>query len=245
MMKAPKLYGIGVGPGSPDLLTLKAVQTLGKIDVVFCPSSATADHSLALDIVRPYLRPDTEIVNLTFAMSRDEATTRETWKNNAAQIHHHLMQNKHGAFLTLGDPLIYSTFSYIMKELKALAVSLEFEVIPGITSFQAAAARLAEPLVEGEETLVVTSAARLLETEEILSLTGGMSLVVMKPFRKIKETVDLLARRAGGFCSTAVSHCSLPKEKIYRDIGELKDQKANYWTLILSKKNERPTSDRI
>lgn len=154
------LYGIGVGPGDPDLLTIKAAKTLGMVDVIFAASSTKNDDSLALDIARPHLRPATRTIRLGFPMSRDEATLLAAWEDNARQVLTELDQGHDAAFLTLGDPLLYSTFAYLLRTLRQLRPGLDATVIPGITSFQAAAAATQTVLAESAQNLLIMPGIR-------------------------------------------------------------------------------------
>lgn len=149
------LYGIGVGPGAPDLLTLRAVATLGKVDVILAAASPRNDYSTALETARPHLNPQAEIVRLEFPMTRNSNTLQEAWDVAASTTEALLRQGRNAAFLTIGDPLIYSTFGYLAQTLQKRWPDVPIEVISGITSFQAAAARTTTVLCEGKETLLI------------------------------------------------------------------------------------------
>jgi len=129
------LYGIGVGPGDPELLTIKAAKVLGRVDLILAASSTKNDDSLALDIARPHLKPDARVIRLGFPMSRNEDTLQSAWEENARLVLNELEQGHDAAFLTLGDPLLYSTFAYLLRTLRSLAPEQAVTIIPGITSF--------------------------------------------------------------------------------------------------------------
>jgi precorrin-2/cobalt-factor-2 C20-methyltransferase len=138
------------------------------------------------------------------------------------------------AFLTLGDPLTYSTYGYILRNIQVLAPQLDVITIPGITSFQAAAARLNRPLVEGEESLLVTSGAfggnslrRLAEKLE--------NIVFLKAYRNVRDITTALKEADMLENSVALSKCSREDEEIIEDIMDLCDRKPDYWTLIMAK----------
>ena len=105
-----KFYGVGVGPGDPELLTVKAINTLKKVDAVIAPKTEKKSDSLALSIVQTYLREDTEIVYQTFPMVRDFAESKVVFEKNQQEILKLLDAGKNVAFLTLGDPMFYSTY---------------------------------------------------------------------------------------------------------------------------------------
>jgi precorrin-2/cobalt-factor-2 C20-methyltransferase len=133
MTRYGTLYGIGVGPGDPDLITLKAVKTLAGVDVVFAAASTKNESSLALSIAGPHLRQGAETLRLDFPMTRDQAVLDAAWQDNARKVSGVLAQGKSAAFLTLGDPLTYSTFGYLLRTLNGLLAEIPIKVIPGVT----------------------------------------------------------------------------------------------------------------
>lgn len=239
-MTTGTLFGIGVGPGDPELICVKAVRTLTKVHRVFTAASTKNDYSLAVDIVRPYLPGNIAVEKLDFPMSKDKTAMERAWRRHAARIAGFLETGQSAAFLTLGDPLTYSTYGYVLRHLQAGWPHLDIRTIPGITSYQAAAAAVNRPLVEGEESLLIMS-----------GVNGGDRLQRM--MEKPDNVVFLKAyRNVGGICqaleasdmlpgSVAVASCSRENEKIYYDLKALEGQKPNYWTLILAnKKRDEP-----
>jgi len=152
-------YGIGVGPGDPELLTVKAERLLEKIDVVFTAASSKNDYSVAFEIAKVYIPNTTEVKRLSFQMT-SHAARMQAIRENARKVLQVLRKGENAVFLTLGDPMTYSTFTYIAKALKELEPDITIRSIPGITSYQAAASRLLVPLAEGEESLLVVSGAQ-------------------------------------------------------------------------------------
>ncbi len=114
MIKQGKLYGIGIGPGDPELLTIKAVKALGKADVIYVPKSKE-QTSTVLHIVKEYLSKDAVIEPLEFPMARDLQIRLSSRKHNAEIITKELEKGKTVVFLTLGDPMLYSTYSYVLE----------------------------------------------------------------------------------------------------------------------------------
>lgn len=229
------LYGIGVGPGDPELLTFKAVRVLKSVDVVFAAASSQKSRSLSLNVARPHIAESTPVKMLPFPMSRDQAVVEKAWKENAAEILKDLQQGLDAAFLTLGDAMTYSTYSYILKHVRLLAPDARVVTIPGITSFQASAARLNTPLVEGEESLLVLSGAeggsRFREFADRIE-----NIVFMKAYRNIDDIIAALEETGRIETSAAVRSCSQPEEQIIRDVRRLVGQQQDYWTLVLAKK---------
>ncbi len=235
--KPGTLYGIGVGPGDPDLLTLKAVNILQKVDIVYTAASTKNDYSLAVNIARAHIPAQTEIRALTFPMTKDRDVTRKAWEANARTIAAVTAEGRQAAFLTLGDPLTFSTFGYILKYMRRLFADIPVVTVPGITSYQASAAALNMPLVEDEQSLLVLSGAN-----------GGAHLarqneppdtvVFMKAYRNVNgicsalEGTGMLAHSAG------VVRCSQPEQEIVGDVKTLTSRQPNYWTLIIARKTD-------
>ncbi|MDL2306684.1 precorrin-2 C(20)-methyltransferase [Desulfovibrio sp. OttesenSCG-928-C06] len=149
------LYGIGVGPGSPDLLTLRAVKTLGQVDVILAASSSKNDYSQSHEIVREHLPANVQVLKMDFPMTSDKEVLKQAWQANLDKLLPILREGRSAAFITLGDPMIYSTFGYLMTLLGQEAPEIPVEVIPGITSFQAAAAETRTILCENSQNLLV------------------------------------------------------------------------------------------
>lgn len=235
MKKNGKLFGIGVGPGDPELLTLKAVRLIQQADVIFTAASSKNAYSLAVKIAEPHISEKAELISLSFPMTKDRKETQAAWKNNAELIAKVLRQGRHAAFLTLGDPTTYSTFGYILKNLEQVMPEADIETVPGITSFHAAAARLNRILVEGEESLLITSGAYGGESLENIS-KNIQKLVMMKAYKNTAQINAVLKKNNFYNNSVAISQCGRQGEEIIEDIDDLEKRKPDYWTLILAGK---------
>ncbi|MCG8471897.1 MAG: precorrin-2 C(20)-methyltransferase [Desulfobacterales bacterium] len=230
------LYGIGVGPGDPDLITIKAVKAMAEVDVIFTASSSKNSFSLAVEIAQPHLPQEVEVVVLPFPMTKDKEVMGKAWNENADTIAAVLDQGKNAAFLTLGDPLTYSTFGYIAQCMQKSYPDYPMVTISGITSFQAAAARINTPLVEGEETLMITSGAyggahvrRVAE--------GAENVVLLKAYKNVDDIAEALSESNLLDHSCAVKKCGREGEEVIWNVGDLKEIKPDYWTLIIAKQN--------
>ncbi len=229
------LYGIGVGPGDPDLIPVKAVDVLGKIDLIFAAASTKNEHSRAVEIATRHIPRSACIKMLSFPMTRDQKARQASWHSNAEIIIGELRKGLNAAFLTLGDCLTYATYGYILKAIGQIAPEIKVVTIPGITSYQAAAARINLPLVEGEQSLLVVSGAE-----------GGNNLrqvcdcaenvVIMKAYRNTGDIVAALGEAGMLDTSVAVSNLGMEDEKIIKDVSSLSKSKPGYWTLVIAKK---------
>ncbi len=226
------LFGVGVGPGDPELLTLKAVRVLVQADVVFTSSQARSGKSLALEIAQPHLPPGKEIVALPFEHTFAGVESGDAHRANAERVLAVLRRPASAAFLTLGDPMTYSTFTYLLRELRQVEPSVQVEVVPGITSFAAAAARACEPLAEGDESFTVVSAARDIgRLEEALSLSENV--VVMKSYRNLEAVCGLLEREGRDADALYTVRCTRPGEKVLRGTDAARQSGPEYMSLFL------------
>jgi len=234
MTKFGTLYGIGVGPGDPELMTVKAVKALERVPVIFTAASTKNDYSTALKIARPYIPETVEIIALPFRMTLKHTARRQAREENAKKVLPVLREGKDAAFLTLGDPLTYSTFSYLAQALQELEPQVEIQVIPGITSYQAAAARVVTPLCEGEESLLVLSGA--LGGEALRKLAGSVdNIVMLKTYKNFSDITRSLEELNLVDKTVGVSRCGLEGEEVIEDIRRYKDTHPPYFTLLIIK----------
>jgi precorrin-2/cobalt-factor-2 C20-methyltransferase len=228
------LYGLGVGPGDPELITLKAARVLNSVDVVFAAASTKNSYSQAVTIARPHIRDLTAVRMLAFPMTRDKKELKKAWREHAQAIITELEQGRNVAFLTLGDSMTYSTYGYILQNIQALAPHLPVISVPGVTSYQAAAAATNTPLVEGEETLLVVSGAKGGDHLRNLRRTPD-TVAFLKAYRNVADIASALAEADMLKNSIAVSNCGLPEQEIFTDIEKLAKREPKYWTLVLAK----------
>ncbi len=228
------LYGIGVGPGDPDLLTIKAVKKLARVDVVFAASSTKNAYSVALSIAQPHLRDVVQVVQLGFPMSRHAEVLQKAWHENATIVAKQLLAGRHCAFLTLGDPLIYSTFGYLLRTLRALHPELPVEIVPGITSYQASAAHTGTVLCEAEENLLLLSGMANGLEEKLKHADNAVILKAYRNFTNIRETLEATGNSPR---STFVSRLGMTGETVAKS---LKDAPASphYFSLLLVTKDK-------
>ena len=234
MKRRGKLYGLGVGPGDLELITLKAIRILKEVDIVFASSSSGNEYSLALQIVRPHLSEKTPIRRLPFPMTMEEGKLKEAWRANAGEVIKELYQARDAAFVTIGDPLTYSTYGYLVREVQRQAPETAIETIPGITSYQAAAASANVPLVEAEESLYITSGRR---GGQNLPLAAKIAenIVLLKAYRHFEEIYPILEKLEMVDKTRGFIKCGLPGEEIIPDIREMREKTPHYLTLLLAK----------
>jgi precorrin-2/cobalt-factor-2 C20-methyltransferase len=231
MTRYGTLYGIGVGPGDPELITLKAVNRLKKVDVVFAAASTKNEASLAQSIAAPHLHAGVEVIRLDFPMTRDEALLAEAWRANADTVAGQLALGRDAAFLTLGDPLTYSTFGYLLRTLNGLLSQIPVVVIPGVTSYQAAAAFTGRVLVEsGENLAVVSGVAEEAELERILSAAD--SAVILKAYKNMPVIRRVLAKLGLADSAVFVTRLGHEGEEVITNLANVPDR-PSYFSLLL------------
>lgn len=213
MAEKGKLFGIGVGPGDTELLTLKAARILETVPVIFSPKSSKEKDSIALSIVRPILekREDYKrlmIVAPIFPMIEDKSELEKIWDSASEMIAQYLDSGRDVAFVTLGDTSVFSTYSYVQKR---LIDEYEIETIPGITSFTACAAAKNKALVEQNQILTIIPKIddRL---EQVLEYSD--SIVLMKASRNTEELEAKIDEKERKKEIYSVQNCTREDEKI-------------------------------
>ena len=213
MAQKGKLIGIGVGPGDTELLTLKAAKVLKSVPVVFSPKSSKEKESIALSIVRPILEERKDYKRLMrvepiFPMIEDKEELEKIWTSASELIAQYLDSGRDVAFITLGDPSIFSTYSYVQKK---LIDRYEIETIPGITSFTACAAAKNKALVEQNDILTIVPKIdeRL---EEVLEYSD--SVVLMKASRNTSQLESAIEEKNRPKEIYSVQNCTRENEKI-------------------------------
>ncbi len=219
------LYGVGVGPGDPELLTLKAVRTISYCDYIAIPSLNKED-CFAYKIAKAGLRDldHKPCLCLDFPMTKDHKKAHQAHQNNANKVIRLLKMGYHVAFLTIGDPTIYSTYMYLDHLVKAQG--FETKIVNGIPSFCASAAALGISLTGKNESLHVIPATYV---EEEISYPG--TTVYMKSGKKLK---DLKKSHSSSSLLYMAENASLDNEKLYYSTEELPDQ-AGYYSIVIEK----------
>ena len=235
---ASRLTVVGLGPGDPELITVKGQRAIGAADLIFVPRSRDSAGSLAQRIAQPWIDPRRqEVVELPLAMTRDPAQLVPAWERAAARIGELLEGGRSGVYLLLGDPLLYGTFSYIQAVLERTHPQIEIAIIPGVTSFAAAAARTQTVLCAADERLAVVPAPAYTDAAALRGvLEQCETLVLMKVGPVLPQIVEALD--ALGLLANAVyaEQVGLPEEKIVRDLSGLRGQAGPYFSLVIVKR---------
>lgn len=233
---AGKFYGIGVGPGDPELLTLKAYRTLQEVDIVCVPKSKEEKDSLALSIVKKELSKEFGTLELLFPMSRDESVLNYHWDKAAEEIVTKLEEGHNLAFITIGDPMFYSTYAYILKRIQIQHPHIEIQTIPGVTAFSATTSWLNNPMAEADEKIAVIPAAYEIEDlkEVLLSFEN---VVLMKVNKKYDQIVSLLGELDLMGKAAFVSRVGHEDQSFTTDLEALVGKQKDYMSMLIVKKS--------
>ena len=221
------VYGVGVGPGDPELMTLKACRLIRENDCIAVPGKEAKEsvaYKIAVQAVPELV--DKDLIPIHMPMVKDRHQIGEEHLRGAALIRQYLDQGKNVVFLTLGDSTIYCTFSYLQHLLEKEGYPVE--LVSGIPSFCAAAARLNLPLTEWDEPLHVVPAVH--RSDDLLDQPG--TYVLMKAASRMEEVKALIRRSGREAC--AVLNCGMESEKICRCVDDIPDD-AGYFSLIISR----------
>ena len=226
----PTLYGVGVGPGDPELITLKGARVLDTAPVVAVPVAEQGGESYALQIVAARLKPAQRVLKLHFPMVRDLAVRKEKRRQAAEEIAAVLAAGEDVAFLTEGDPLLHSTFSYLLPYLPD---GTAVEVVPGVSSVMAAAAEIKTALVSGNQSLVIFPVTgRNLEKLPAL-LAQFDTVVLLKAYKVLPEIIVLLKEQDLLDKSYLVERASHAESRVLSDLQNLDLDSVHYLSLLI------------
>lgn len=232
-MEYGKLYGVGIGPGDPRYLTLRAADVLRSVDIIFTVISRNADESTSRSVVE-WLEPRGEIRLQMFTMSRDPQERAAQVRANAGEIAEALRAGRNCAFATLGDAMTYSTFGYVLDIIRKELPGIEVEIVPGITSFAALAARAGTVLAENSERLHIVPSFRA-EQAATLDFPRGSTTVLLKTYRSRPALLERL-RREDDVDIIYGERLTMPGEVLETSLDAISQRSEEYLSLMMIKK---------
>lgn len=234
-MQYGTLYGIGIGPGDPDLITVKGSMILARCREVFVPKARIASESTALAIGKKYLHPEATVRELVFPMMTDRERLRAAWLSSAGEVANVLATGADACFLTLGDAMFYSTNIYLVRALREICPQVKIVTIPGVTAMSAAAALTEFPV--GTAKLPVTIIPATDDSEELREMLARKGTkVLMKIGKRCDRVLDLLEEMGLLKHSVFVSRAGMDDERIETDLRVLRDgctDTTGYLSIIL------------
>jgi len=233
-MSTRTIVGVGVGPGDPGLLTVRAVEALRGAGAVLAPAPRRGGESLALAIARPYLPEDCGAHTAHFPMTEDPEALSAAWDEAAATLLRLAGAGSPAVFITLGDAMLYSTWSYVIAAVRRADPAADVRTVPGVTAMSACAAAVGHPLAEGREPLLVWPDEPPADAAALLSLAPNV--VFMKAGRHLEE----LARMAeeAGAQAVAVSRASQAGARVTHDLRAWTGDQ-DYFTTVLMRRTGR------
>ena len=229
------VYAVGVGPGDPELLTRKAERVLRSADVILAPVSNPSDASVALSTIREFIDEGRqEIIVHQFPMTSDRLRLLAAWQGAAELIATHAEAGRSVAFITIGDPLFYSTFIYLLRILREQWPELPIEIIPGISRINAAAAEASLPLVEGDEKMVVIPATAGIEAIKA-ALETYETVVLLKVKPLFQAIVELLRATGRELTTVFVERVGSDRQKVLTDFSAIAAHSPDYLSLMIIK----------
>ena len=219
-----KLYGIGVGPGDKELLTIKAVKAISECDIIVAPVAVEGAESVALEIAKDYIKDNCEVVLKHFPMGKKDRVIKA--KEAYEYIRSEIEKGRTVGFLTIGDPYVYSTYIHMLKHMKESGI--EVSTIPGVTSFCAAASLVNRTLVIGNEPLLILPAARVTDIKD------EKYVVIMKVYKREEEVVNFLEEK--GFDYVCVHKVGREGERILENKEDIINSR-EYMSLIIASRD--------
>lgn len=235
-----KLYGVGVGPGDPDLITVKAVKILRSVATIAIPRPSKYAESVAWRSAAAHVEEnaDQERLFLTFPMTKDPAVLAPAWEEACQAIAERLADGRDVAFVTQGDPMVYSTFIYLYEDLRTRLPGLEVEIVPGVSSISAGPAVCGVPLADGQERVAILPATY--GTEDLRRILRDFdSVVLMKVASKMPEVVAALAAEGLLGCATYIERATGSGQRIVRDLESLTQERCVYFSMVFVHKKSR------
>ncbi|MEQ6355967.1 precorrin-2 C(20)-methyltransferase [Lysinibacillus sp. M3] len=229
------LYGLGVGPGDPELITVKAFRVIQESPVIAYPKKLKGSKSYAHRIVDVYINPEEkDMLGLVFPMTKDEAVLEREWTKSVQLVYEKLQEGKDVAFVTEGDPLLYSTFIHMMKLMQDMHPEVEIRTVPGISSFNGSASRLGIALADGDDRVAIVPAHD--DYEAMREAIESHDAVV---FIKVAKVIDLMLevlRDLDLLDKASVVTKVTSDEEIIWDVRELDGVDLEYLTLMVVRK---------
>lgn len=229
------LYGLGVGPGDPELITVKAFRVLKESPVIAYPKKRKGSKSYAHQIVDVYIDAnEKEMLGLVFPMTKDPEILEKEWSATVEMVWERLAEGKDVAFVTEGDPLLYSTFIHMMKLMKEKHPEIMIKTVPGISSINGAASRLGIPLAEGDDHVAIIPARDDYEVMKKALLENDC--VIFIKVAKVMDVMLKLLRELNLLDKASVVTKVTSGEEIIWKIDELEHAELEYLTLMVVRK---------
>ena len=226
------LYGISVGTGDPELITVKGLRLLQKSKIVAFPAGINQKPGIAEQIINQWLQPEQKTIALDFPYTKDESVLQKAWQQAAAQVWHYLKQGLDVAFACVGDISFYSTFTYLAQTIQQDFGEVPIITVPGICSPTAAASDLQIPLVLGNQRLTILPAIYSWQDLEQALATSDV-VVLMKVSSVYQQVWQILQQHNLLESSSLVERASFCDRKIYTNLKAYPKLKLSYFSILI------------
>ncbi len=235
MSNIGRFYGVGVGPGDPELLTVKAQRLLGEVGVICYTQLDNGAPSYALEVVKHLVKGQAEMLPITIP-SDDSPVSHETWHEAASRICARLREGQDVAFITEGDPMLYSEFPHLIEHVQdEQKEGLAVEVVPGVPSVMAAAASSGVPLVsQGQRLAILPAVYGIDDLRE--AITNYDTIVLMEIDRNLIQALANLESLGLAGHAIYVRQASTASERVIHDISKLSGEDLDYFSLLIIKR---------
>lgn len=229
-----KLYGVGIGPGAPDLLTLRALRVLQQVPVLAIPRATPYSESVAWSIIQSHVReiPHQVRLFLTFPMSLDSKQLQSAWESALGSLAPYIEQEQEIAFACEGDPSLFSTFIYLSRLARERWPTLEVEVVPAVSSIVAVPAVSGRALADGQQRIAVIPALYGIDDLENL-LDQFETVILMKMGQAIPQIVDVLSRRNLLDHAVYVAKATMDRQSVVFDIRKIAHTRGDCLSMII------------
>lgn len=229
-----RLIAVGVGPGDPELLTLKGARLIREAEVVVTPIGDRSESSIAHGIIRDLVDPARQqLLTQIYPMKKDPAQMEASWRSSAAEVAQLVRAGKSVVFITIGDPLLYSTFLYLYRILRSDYPDVAIELVPGISSIFAAAAAAGVPLGLAADRIAVLPAT--FEEDKLRQTLIDFDTVVLMKVSRVFDRVRTLVRELGAR-AVFVRRVGLEGETVIHDLEAVREDELDYLSLVIVRK---------
>jgi precorrin-2/cobalt-factor-2 C20-methyltransferase len=226
------LYGIGVGPGDPDLISIKGLRCLQQVPVVAFPAGVSGNSGIAERIIESWLSPAQRRLALSFPYIQRQTLLEQAWRLAAQQVGEYLAQGQDVAFASEGDVSFYSTFTYLSESVQALYPHVTIKTIPGISAPMMAAAAMGLPLTVQRDRLAILPA--LYCVEDLTTVMEWADVVVLMKVASVYEQVWPILQKAQLLAhSYVIVEASRPQQQIYQNLQHHPTLKLPYFSLLI------------
>ena len=225
-------YGVSIGTGDPELITLRGLRLLQQSSIVAFPAGVDNQPGVAQNIISSWLQPQQTTLALHFPYVREEAWLRSAWEKAAQQVWYYLQQGHDVAFACLGDVSFYSTFTYLAQTLQQLHPEARIETVPGVCSPMAMASVLKIPLTVNSQTLAILPAIYTVKDLET-ALDWADVVVLLKVSSVYEQVWQVLQRRGLLNSSWIVEKATFPEQKVYSNLSNHPQLKLSYFSVLM------------